>query len=272
MSGPAFRWIPETGLAFLPVSSPSPNYYGGDRLKEMPLCHRDRGGECRDRRGEMERASWSITTSGTWTSTPRRPWWTFRRTARPFPPWCRPTRWACCSCSTATPASRSIRSWKRPYPASDVQGEVAAKTQPFVPYPEPLMPIRRRRFRTLADLVSFGECSRWKARIRDEGRYTPPSLRGSISWPATVGGVEWGGGAVDPTTNTYVVNTDHGAADLHPGAARRGRQDLWQGTARPGRLLPRSKARPMASGWRTSSTCGACPAGRRLTARLSSYD
>ena len=27
---------PETGLAFLPVSSPSPNYYGGDRLKEMP--------------------------------------------------------------------------------------------------------------------------------------------------------------------------------------------------------------------------------------------
>ena len=27
---------PETGLAFLPTSSPSPNYYGGDRLKEMP--------------------------------------------------------------------------------------------------------------------------------------------------------------------------------------------------------------------------------------------
>ena len=29
---------PETGLAFLPTSSPSPNYYGGDRLKEMPYA------------------------------------------------------------------------------------------------------------------------------------------------------------------------------------------------------------------------------------------
>ena len=34
---PGISVDPETGLAFLPVSSPSPNYYGGDRLKEMPL-------------------------------------------------------------------------------------------------------------------------------------------------------------------------------------------------------------------------------------------
>ena len=27
---------------------------------------------------------------------------------------------------------------EKAYPASDVKGEVAAKTQPFVPYPEPL--------------------------------------------------------------------------------------------------------------------------------------
>ncbi len=53
MCGPAFRSIRKPGLAFLPVSSPSPNYYGGDRLKEMPLSHRDRGGECRNRRSEM---------------------------------------------------------------------------------------------------------------------------------------------------------------------------------------------------------------------------
>jgi quinoprotein glucose dehydrogenase len=97
---------------------------------------------------------------------------------------------------------------ERPYPASDVPGEVAAKTQPFVPYPEPLVSETSPAVSTLADIVSFGQCSRWKARIRDEGRYTPPSLRGSVSWPATVGGVEWGGGAVDPTNGTYVVNSD----------------------------------------------------------------
>ena len=97
---------------------------------------------------------------------------------------------------------------EKAYPASDVPGEVASKTQPFVPYPEPLVAEQMPPVSTLADVVSFGQCSRWKARIRDEGRYTPPSLRGSVSWPATVGGVEWGGGAVDPTTGTYVVKAD----------------------------------------------------------------
>ena len=97
---------------------------------------------------------------------------------------------------------------------------------------------------TLADLASFGECSRWKARIRDEGRYTPPSLRGSISWPATVGGVEWGGGAVDPTTNTYVVNSRRGAAGLHPGPARtKPTRSTATRSAAP-TAMPRNRVRP----------------------------
>ena len=36
---------------------------------------------------------------------------------------------------------------------------------------------------------------------------TPPSLKGTLAFPATAGGIEWGGGALDPTTNTYVVNS-----------------------------------------------------------------
>ena len=35
--------------------------------------------------------------------------------------------------------------------------------------------------------------------LRDEGRFTPPSLQGSLVYPGTIGGIEWGGGAVDPT-------------------------------------------------------------------------
>src|SRR3954466_10829074 len=38
---------PQTGLAFLPVSSPSPNYYGGDRLTEMPLVDATGAGDAR---------------------------------------------------------------------------------------------------------------------------------------------------------------------------------------------------------------------------------
>src|SRR5262249_59562214 len=74
--------------------------------------------------------------------------------------------------------------------------------------PEPTIPDHMPPVSKFADIVSFGECSRWKARIRDEGRYTPPSIRGSVSWPATLGGVEWGCGALDPTTNTYVVDSN----------------------------------------------------------------
>jgi len=45
------------------------------------------------------------------------------------------------------------------------------------------------------------------AGLKYEGRFTPPSTQGTLAYPATAGGVEWGGGAVDPTTNTYVVNS-----------------------------------------------------------------
>jgi quinoprotein glucose dehydrogenase len=59
----------------------------------------------------------------------------------------------------------------------------------------------------LADITGFGYCSRIAATYRDEGLFTPPSLQGTIVYPATVGGVEWGGGAVDPTSRVFIVNS-----------------------------------------------------------------
>ena len=58
----------------------------------------------------------------------------------------------------------------------------------------------------LADIASGGYCSRTIAGLRYDGRYTPPSLQGTLAYPATAGGVEWGGGALDPRSNTYIVN------------------------------------------------------------------
>jgi quinoprotein glucose dehydrogenase len=59
----------------------------------------------------------------------------------------------------------------------------------------------------LADAASFGACSRELKNLRYEGRYTPPSVKGSLAYPSTAGGVEWGGGAVDPEKEIYVVNS-----------------------------------------------------------------
>jgi quinoprotein glucose dehydrogenase len=42
------------------------------------------------------------------------------------------------------------------------------------------------------------------AALRSEGLYTPPSLRGTLLFPFTGGGVNWGVGAFDPECGLYV--------------------------------------------------------------------
>lgn len=198
---------PQTGLAFLPVSSPSPNYYGGDRLKEMPLVTATvavdaETGEVKWSRQLIHHDIWDLDINSAPTLVD------IHKNGQTIPALVQANKMGLMVVLNRNTGEPIYPIVEKAYPASDVPGEVASKTQPFVPYPEPLVAEQSPPVSTLADLASFGQCSRWKARIRDEGRYTPPSLRGSISWPATVGGVEWGGGAVDPTTGTYVVNAD----------------------------------------------------------------
>ncbi len=198
---------PETGLAFLPVSSPSPNYYGGDRLKEMPyatatVAVNAETGEVKWARQLVHHDIWDVDINSAPTLVD------LHKNGQTIPALVQANKMGLMVVLNRNTGEPIYPIVEKAYPASDVKGEVASKTQPFVPYPEPLVAETMPPVSTLADIASFGECSRWKARIRDEGRYTPPSIRGSISWPATVGGVEWGGGAVDPTTGTYVVNAD----------------------------------------------------------------
>jgi quinoprotein glucose dehydrogenase len=98
---------------------------------------------------------------------------------------------------------------ERPVPQSDVPGEQSSPTQPYAATPEPTMPDRFPGIFELADIASFGECSRNFERLRYDGRYTPPSQRGTLAYPSTAGGVEWGGGAVDPRSGIYVVNSSY---------------------------------------------------------------
>jgi quinoprotein glucose dehydrogenase len=97
---------------------------------------------------------------------------------------------------------------ERPMPASDVPGEQAWPTQPVPLVPPPLVPQR------LAPEDAWGltffdrsACARKIAALRSEGPYTPPSLKGTILFPFTGGGVNWGGGAVDPAQGLFIVNT-----------------------------------------------------------------
>ena len=198
---------PETGLAFLPTSSPSPNYYGGDRKTEMPyvtatVAVKAETGEVVWSRQLVHHDIWDVDINSAPTLVD------LNKNGQKIPALIQATKMGYLFVLNRNTGEPIYPIVEKPFPASDVPGEEASKTQPTVAIPQPTIPDTTPPVSMLADIVSFGECSRWKARIRDEGRYTPPSIRGSISWPATIGGVEWGGGAVDPTTGTYVVNSD----------------------------------------------------------------
>ena len=103
---------------------------------------------------------------------------------------------------------------ERPVPQSGAEGEALAPTQPFPATPA-LVP------NELSPDDAFGltwldrqACrSRIKA-ARAEGLFTPPSRQGTVLYPSTVGGGNWGGAAFDPLRNLLIVNMSNIADHL----------------------------------------------------------
>ncbi len=96
---------------------------------------------------------------------------------------------------------------ERPVPQSDIPGEQTWPTQPFPTLPAPFT----RQAIALSDLPTYSPGSHAAAlarfqTLRNDGPYTPPSLRGSIVFPGFDGGGEWSGAAVDRETGVMYVN------------------------------------------------------------------
>ncbi len=96
---------------------------------------------------------------------------------------------------------------ERPFPASDLEGEVAWPTQPVPARPEPFS---RQRF-DLDDATDISpEANAYVkgilANVRSDGQFVPPSKEGTIIFPGFDGGGEWGGASVDPDTSILYVN------------------------------------------------------------------
>jgi quinoprotein glucose dehydrogenase len=98
---------------------------------------------------------------------------------------------------------------ERRVPASDVEGEVTAPTQPFPLRPEPFA-----RQRLTADMLTTRTpeahaqaLARFKT-FRSDGQFVPPSREGTIIFPGFDGGAEWGGPAFDRDTGILYVNAN----------------------------------------------------------------
>ena len=100
---------------------------------------------------------------------------------------------------------------ERPVPASDMPGEVASKTQPF---PTVVPAFGRQKF-TSADINPYLPEDR-KAELikridesRNEGIFTPPGFKETVSMPGNQGGSNWGTTASNPAKGqVYVLSVD----------------------------------------------------------------
>jgi quinoprotein glucose dehydrogenase len=98
---------------------------------------------------------------------------------------------------------------EKPVTQSDLIGEETSLTQPF---PEKPLPFVRHHFseEEITNITPEANAFvREKLRGTKTGSiYTPPSVEGSVQFPGTRGGAEWGGASFDPETNILYVNAN----------------------------------------------------------------
>ncbi len=106
---------------------------------------------------------------------------------------------------------------ERAVPASDVPGERASPTQPIPVGPPALVP----QGVTLDDATDLtpelhDEAVAALKRLRIGPLFTPPSVQGTIVRPGLLGGADWGGGAFDPGTGVLYVKVNDDPTLVYP--------------------------------------------------------
>lgn len=205
-------WAPisvdtERGLVMLPTTSPSPDYYGGERLPEMPYT--DAVVTLNARTGERV---WHFQTI-------RHNLWDYDLPAQPALVTIRKDGVAQAAVAQATKTgfvfvldrdtgAPLFPVVERPAPPTDVPGEVTAPTQPVPTLPPPIAH-QAIRADDAWGLLYFDAraCEQEMAALDNRGLYTPPSVRGSINFPLFGGGSNWGSVAYAPAHNLLVANT-----------------------------------------------------------------
>jgi len=109
---------------------------------------------------------------------------------------------------------------ERPVPASDVTGEQAWPTQPFPTKPAPFAPqgvTLDDAFDLTPDLKSQAQAEMKK--YRTGPLYTPPSAIGTLMNPGIIGGANWGGAAFDAASGMLYVKSSNqpAVARIRPG-------------------------------------------------------
>jgi len=212
-AGHANVWAPmsvdeERGLVFLPTSSPSPDFWGGKRPGNNE--HANSVVALRAETGEL---AWSF-------QTVHHDVWDYDVPAQPTlaridtgdgmrDVVIQPTKQGfvfVLDRDTGKPVW-PVEEWA--VPQGGAEGEQLSPTQPFPTHVPALVPQRISVDDAFDLFPRFGRsgCEAQLADGRNEGLYTPPSTQGTLLFPFTGGGVNWGGAAFDPVNQILYANT-----------------------------------------------------------------
>jgi quinoprotein glucose dehydrogenase len=198
----------ERGLVFLPTSSPSPDFWGGKRPGNNE--HANSVVALRAETGEL---AWSF-------QTVHHDVWDYDVPAQPTlaridtgdgmrDVVIQPTKQGfvfVLDRDTGKPVW-PVEEWA--VPQGGAEGEQLSPTQPFPTHVPALVPQRISVDDAFDLFPRFGRsgCEAQLADGRNEGLYTPPSTQGTLLFPFTGGGVNWGGAAFDPVNQILYANT-----------------------------------------------------------------
>ncbi len=202
------------GLLFLPTSSPSPDFYGGERVGANRYAN-----SVVALRAESGEVVWDfqVVHHDLWDyDVPAQPTLvSVTRAGQTVPAVVVATKMGHLFVLHRETGVPLFPVEERPVPQSTVRGEEAWPTQPFPVRPRPLVPSRLTADDAWGATPEEREACRARiARLRSEGIFTPPSLEGSVVFPGFVGGVNWGGIAHDPVRGLAIVPTNRLAYEV----------------------------------------------------------
>jgi len=214
-AGHANVWAPmsvddERGLVFLPTTSPSPDFWGGKRPGNNE--HANSVVALKSETGELV---WSF-------QTVHHDVWDYDLPAQPTlaridtgdgmrDVVIQPTKQGFVFVLDRDTGKPVWPVEERTVPQGGADGEKLSPTQPFPTHVPALMP---QQFSSddifqFPPLIGGSSCNKTLAALRNDGLYTPPTTRGTLNFPMTGGGVNWGGVAFDPVNQILYANTSY---------------------------------------------------------------
>ena len=194
------------GLVYLPTGNPAPDFYRGEGRE---LDHY--GSSVVALRADTGEVAWHFQTvhHDLWDyDVPAQPaLFTFDAGGRTVPALAQATKTGHLFMLNRETGEPVIPVHEKPVPQGGVMGEWLSPTQPV---PDRPCPLARQR---LTPEEAFGlnddgrrRCRERIERLRSDGIFTPPSLRGSVQLPGSGGGLNWSGVAIDPVRKTLITN------------------------------------------------------------------